>query len=91
MRLWPRSRCGATPPAAIRCCRRATAAPARCRPYIRHGLLTLPRVWAYVEGGPARDVGKYRDELLWQEYARHLYARVGRAIHRPLRRPSRPR
>ena len=55
-------------------------------PFIRHGLLTLPSVWASVEGGPARDVGKFRDELLWQEYARHLYARVGRAIHRPLRR-----
>lgn len=55
-------------------------------PYIRHGLLTLPRVWEAVAGGPARDVGKFRDELLWQEYSRHLYARVGRAIHRPLRR-----
>lgn len=55
-------------------------------PFIRHGLLSLPRVWGAVEGGPARDVAKFRDELLWQEYARHLYARVGRAIHRPLRR-----
>ena len=55
-------------------------------PYIRHGLLTLPRMWDAVAGGPSRDVGKFRDELLWQEYSRHLYARVGRAIHRPLRR-----
>ncbi|GAA3705257.1 hypothetical protein GCM10022204_23400 [Microlunatus aurantiacus] len=55
-------------------------------PFIRHGLLTLPRVWDAVAGGPGRDVGKFRDELLWQEYARHLYARVGRAIRRPLRR-----
>jgi len=55
-------------------------------PYIRHGLLQLPRVWDHVAGGPARDVAKYRDELLWQEYARHVYARVGRAIARPLRR-----
>jgi len=30
-----------------------------------------------VAGGPSRDVVKYRDELLWQEYARHLYARTG--------------
>ena len=55
-------------------------------PFIRHGLLTLPRVWDAVADGPSRDVRKFRDELLWQEYARHLYARVGRAIRRPLRR-----
>lgn len=61
-------------------------------PYIRHGLLTLPQVWEAVAGGPSRDVGKFRDELLWQEYARHLYARFGRDIHRPLRRaPARGR
>jgi len=53
-------------------------------PYIRHGLLPLPRLWAAVSG-PARDVAKYRDELLWQEYARHLYARLGRALEEPLR------
>ena len=55
-------------------------------PFIRHGLLPLPRVWDAVEGGPARDVAKFRDELLWQEYARHVYARVGRRIAQPLRR-----
>ncbi|MFD1720707.1 FAD-binding domain-containing protein [Amnibacterium endophyticum] len=55
-------------------------------PYIRHGLLPLPRVWDHVGGGPARDVAKFRDELLWQEYARHVYARVGRRIAAPLRR-----
>jgi len=54
-------------------------------PWIRHGLITLPRAWAHVEGGPARDVERFRDELLWQEYARHVYARLGRAIGRPLR------
>ncbi len=55
-------------------------------PYIRHGLLPLPRVWDHVSGGPSRDVAKYRDELLWQEYSRHVYARVGTGIRRPLRR-----
>ncbi len=55
-------------------------------PFIRHGLLSLPRVWDHVDGGPVRDVGKFRDELLWQEYARHVYARVGRRIAEPLRR-----
>ena len=55
-------------------------------PYIRHGLLSLPRVWRHTEAGPARDRTKFHDELLWQEYARHLYARVGREIARPLRR-----
>jgi deoxyribodipyrimidine photo-lyase len=58
----------------------------RLSPYIRHGLLTLPRVWRHAETGPARDRTKFHDELLWQEYARHLYARVGREIARPLRR-----
>jgi deoxyribodipyrimidine photo-lyase len=46
-------------------------------PWIRHGLLPLRRVWDRVADGPDRDVAKFRDELLWQEYARHLYARLG--------------
>ena len=57
----------------------------RLSPYIRHGLLPLPAVWAAAAGAPARDRVKFRDELLWQEYARHLYARVGRATAEPLR------
>ena len=44
-------------------------------PYIRHGLLALPQVWQHVAGGPERDVKKFRDELLWQEFARHWYSR----------------
>lgn len=48
----------------------------RLSPYVRHGLLPLPRLWQTVAGGPPRDVAKFRDELLWQEYARHLYART---------------
>ena len=48
----------------------------RLSPYIRHGLISLPRLWSAVAGGPTRDVSKFRDELLWQEYARHLYARA---------------
>lgn len=55
-------------------------------PYIRHGLLTLPRVWRAVADGPSGDVRRFRDELLWQEYARHLYARLGGATRAPLRR-----
>lgn len=57
----------------------------RLSPYIRHGLLALPEVWAAVSGGPADDVAKFRDELLWQEYARHLYARLGSATGHSLR------
>jgi len=53
-------------------------------PWIRHGLLTLPDVWASVDG-PRSDRTKFRDELLWQEYARHLYARLGPAMGHPLR------
>lgn len=59
-------------------------------PWIRHGLITLPRAWKHVEGGPARDVEKFRDELMWQEYARHLYARLGSGIGRPLRASPAP-
>lgn len=67
--VWPAERRGAS----------------RLSPYIRHGLLSLPEVWAAVDGAPARDRGKFRDELLWQEYARHVYARVGTSTGRPLR------
>ena len=67
--VWPESRRGAS----------------GLSPYIRYGLLTLPRVWEYVGGGPGKDVATFRDELLWQEYARHLYARLGEATRRSLR------
>jgi deoxyribodipyrimidine photo-lyase len=67
--VWPRQRRGAS----------------RLSPYIRHGLLSLREVWNHVADGPSRDVAKYRDELLWQEYARHLYARLGPRLSRPLR------
>ena len=53
-------------------------------PWIRHGHLSLPRVWAATKG-PSRDVEKFRDELLWQEYARHTYARLGKAMQKPIR------
>ena len=63
----------------------------RLSPYITHGLLDLPTVWAAVADAPAKDRRKYRDELLWQEYARHVYARLGDATAEPLRfEPPRP-
>ena len=71
--------------------RRSTVLPERDRgatglsPYVRHGLLPLPTVWDAVADAPPRDRAKFRDELLWQEYARHLYARLGRDLRRPLR------
>lgn len=55
-------------------------------PYIRHGLLSLPAVSEAVGAGPQEDVRKFRDELAWQEYARHWYARLGRATGMALRR-----
>jgi deoxyribodipyrimidine photo-lyase len=55
-------------------------------PYVRHGLLGLRTVWDRVAGGPARDVGTFRDELLWQEYARHWYARLGARTDTGVRR-----
>lgn len=75
--------------------RRSTVEPAPSRgasglsPYIRHGLLRLQSVWDAVEGGPVTDVKRFRDELLWQEYARHWYARLGAATQRPTRRVPR--
>jgi deoxyribodipyrimidine photo-lyase len=62
-----------------------TRGSSRLSPYIRHGLLKLREVWDHVAGGPAADVTKFRDELLWQEYARHLYARMGTATRGSLR------
>jgi len=55
-------------------------------PYIRHGLLTLRQVWDHVAGGPGRDVTKFRDELMWQEYARHWYLHHGSSTARGVRR-----
>ncbi len=57
----------------------------RLSPYIRYGLLHLERVWDHVAGGPPRDVEKFRDELMWQEYARHWYARLGSRTGRAVR------
>jgi len=54
-------------------------------PYIRHNLLPLQRVWDHVAKAPFADREKYRDELLWQEYARHLYARIGKKLFSNLR------
>lgn len=54
-------------------------------PYIRHNLLTLKSVWKAVEHAPFQDREKFRDELMWQEYARHLYARVGTDLFKNLR------
>lgn len=67
--VWPERRRGAS----------------RLSPYIRHGLIDLPTLWAHVAAGPAGNRDKYRDELLWQEYARHLHARIGDAMRQPLR------
>jgi deoxyribodipyrimidine photo-lyase len=54
-------------------------------PYIRHNLLTLGQVHHAVKDAPSKDREKFRDELLWQEYARHLYARIGTRLFDNLR------
>ena len=54
-------------------------------PFIRHNLLPLQQVWDHVAKAPFADREKYRDELLWQEYARHLYARIGTRLFDNLR------
>ncbi len=63
----------------------ARRAASALSPYVRYGILGLPRVWEHVADGPQRDREKYRDELLWQEYARHLYARLGSRLGADLR------
>ena len=55
-------------------------------PYIRYGLISLAEATAAVADAPAADRRKFVDELWWQEYARHLYARVGTRNAAPLRR-----
>lgn len=54
-------------------------------PYIRHNILTLSQVYSAVKGAPFKDREKFRDELFWQEYARHLYARIGTRLFENLR------
>ena len=54
-------------------------------PYIRHNILTLSQVYRAVKNAPFRDREKFRDELFWQEYARHLYARIGTRLFENLR------
>lgn len=55
-------------------------------PYIRHGLTTLVEVWDLVRSAPrSRDSAKLADQLLWQEYARHWYARMGLSTKQSLR------
>ncbi len=56
---------------------RSRRGASRLSPYIRHGLIQLGDLWSHVAGGPANDVKKFRDELLWQEFARQWYARLG--------------
>lgn len=55
-------------------------------PYIRHGILQLSEVWNSSDNAPSKDKKKFRDELLWQEYARHWYAALGEKTKTPLRR-----
>lgn len=54
-------------------------------PYIRHNFLTLKQVYDHVGKAPYKDREKFRDELYWQEYARHLYARLGVRLFADLR------
>ena len=53
-------------------------------PYIRHGLLGLREVWNAVDDFPYEDRTKFRDELLWQEFSRHLYAIMGKKMQKML-------
>jgi deoxyribodipyrimidine photo-lyase len=63
----------------------------RLSPYIRYGLVDLPTAWSAARDAPPKDRTKFRDELAWQEYARHVYARLGRRLTTALRAaPARP-
>lgn len=54
-------------------------------PYIRHNLITLEQAWQAVKAAPYADKEKFQDELMWQEYTRHLYARIGTRLFHNLR------
>ena len=54
-------------------------------PYIRHNIISLSNIWNLAGQAPQADKEKFRDELLWQEYARHLYARIGTRLFENLR------
>jgi deoxyribodipyrimidine photo-lyase len=54
-------------------------------PYVRHNIISLQALWDRAESAAQWDRDKYRDELLWQEYARHLYARIGTRLFSNLR------
>ena len=54
-------------------------------PYIRHNLVTLKELWGTIRSAPYADREKYQDELMWQEYTRHLYARIGPSLFHNLR------
>ena len=70
---------------------RSRRGASRISPYIRYGLIDLPSAWRAAAVAPPRDRTKFRDELAWQEYARHLYARIGRRNATALRAdPARP-
>jgi len=54
-------------------------------PYISHNILTLDQMYKAVKEAPYKDREKFRDELFWQEYARHTYARLGTRLFQNLR------
>jgi len=64
---------------------RAKRGASMLSPYIRHNMITLRQVYDAVQNTPAKDREKFRDELWWQEYARHLYARIGERLFENLR------
>ena len=49
-------------------------------------ILQLTEVWNQADDAPSKDKKKFRDELLWQEYARHWYAALGEKTKNPLKR-----
>jgi deoxyribodipyrimidine photo-lyase len=55
-------------------------------PYIRYGLISSAEAIDAASAAPAADRKKFVDEMWWQEYTRHLYARVGSRNVAPLRR-----
>ncbi len=76
--------------------KRYTAYPASDRgatavsPYVNAGLITLQQLWEksdQVDGNiSTEDVASYRNELFWQEYARHWLARLGSATNNGTKR-----
>lgn len=46
-------------------------------PYVNSGLIQLKEIWDHTQGSLSSDRSAIQNNILWQEYARHWFARLG--------------